>query len=274
MDHVDFGGFSGFELAPNGVDFIAISDRTKFISGKILREGPKQRIVGVEVDELIEARAPDGGKLGYNQRDTEGLALAPDGSLYVSVEGDGKIFLYKTPDAPAIALKSSVEFSKLISNGSLESLAIDEKGRIYTLPERYGQKFKLRLSLLGHVFGSAQLFPIWRYENGEWEQPFTFKVMGTFLPVGADFGPDGRLYILERNFHGAAGFQSRVRSFAVTHNALSNERVEFESFPGEYDNLEGIAVWRDQRGKIRLTMISDDNFQPSQKTEFVEYALD
>ena len=33
-------------------------------------------------------------------------------------------------------------------------------------------------------------------------------------------------------------------------------------------------VWRDDLGRIRLTMVSDDNFRFFQRTEFVEYALD
>lgn len=41
-----------------------------------------------------------------------------------------------------------------------------------------------------------------------------------------------------------------------------------------HDNLEGISVWQDPDGRIRLTMISDDNFMVFQRTEIVEYAVD
>ncbi|WP_299349376.1 hypothetical protein [uncultured Shimia sp.] len=43
-----------------------------------------------------------------------------------------------------------------------------------------------------------------------------------FDPVGADFGPDGRLFILERGFNGV-GFRSRVRRFDVTEGGAQNE---------------------------------------------------
>jgi hypothetical protein len=47
-----------------------------------------------------------------------------------------------------------------------------------------------------------------------------------------------------------------------------------ETVPRTHDNLEGIAVWRDAEGFIRLTMISDDNGRaPFQRTEFVEYRV-
>ena len=45
------------------------------------------------------------------------------------------------------------------------------------------------------------------------------------------------------------------------------------SAAGEHDNLEGIAVWRDRNGDIRITMISDDNYRAFQRTEFVEYRV-
>jgi hypothetical protein len=46
-----------------------------------------------------------------------------------------------------------------------------------------------------------------------------------------------------------------------------------ETATGTYDNLEGLAVWRDDAGAIRLTMISDDNFKSFQVTQFVEYRV-
>ncbi len=42
---------------------------------------------------------------------------------------------------------------------------------------------------------------------------------------------------------------------------------------GVHDNLEGIAVWRDDQGRMRLTMVSDDNFQFFQVSEIVEYVV-
>ena len=37
--------------------------------------------------------------------------------------------------------------------------------------------------------------------------------------------------------------------------------------------MEGISVWRDPHGRIRVTLISDDNFFPLQRTMFAEYLL-
>lgn len=90
--------------------------------------------------------------------------------------------------------------------------------------------------------------------------------------MGADIGPDGRFYLLEREFTGV-GFRSRVRRFDMSDTALTNEITLIESHLLRHDNLEGISVWRDAAGALRLTMISDDNFNFFQRTELVEYTV-
>ena len=92
---------------------------------------------------------------------------------------------------------------------------------------------------------------------------------GRFLPVGLDFGPDGNLYLLERDFAGV-GFRSRVRRFGPDGGA---EQTLLQTRTGQFDNLEGISVWRDRRGGLRLTMVSDDNFRFFQQTQIVEFRL-
>ncbi len=86
---------------------------------------------------------------------------------------------------------------------------------------------------------------------------------------GADVGPDGMLYVLERDF-AVFGFRSRVRRFA---RDGSDETVILESRTGQHDNLEGISVWRDAAGDIRITMVADDNFGAFQRNEIVDYRV-
>ena len=69
------------------------------------------------------------------------------------------------------------------------------------------------------------------------------------------------------------GFKSRIRRFDLGSSGFTNETVLLETAPGTYDNLEGISLWSDTGGRIRLTLVSDDNFFPFQKTQLVEFAL-
>ena len=116
-------------------------------------------------------------------------------------------------------------------------------------------------------------FDIFRYSDGRWDRLYKLSRSDGFLPVGADFGPDGRLYVLERSFHGISGFANRVRSFELGSATLHDEKVLLKTLPGTHDNLEGLAVWTTDAGNLRATMISDNNFNIFQRTEFVEYRL-
>ena len=252
----DFGGFSGLELSEDGTRFTAISDRTRIVTGRIERAGGK--ITGVVPDGPLRLlRGTNGEQQPLNLGDSEGLAIGADGRIYVSFEGVGRVAAYDTPDL-AIALPRPEAFDRLQSNSGLEALAIDAKGNLYALPERSGDL--------------TRPFPVWRFDGTRWGTAFHIPRRGGFLPVGADFGPAGRFYVLERVFTGYA-FRSRVRRFTLEQGQVIQEETLFQSVPLRHDNLEGLSVWRDGDGAIRLTMISDDNFNGLQRTELVEYTV-
>jgi len=256
-----FGGFSGIDLAPDGIGFLAITDRGHWTEGRILRDADG-RITGVESMGMHSLRGPDKAPLTGKAADAEGLARTPDGGLFVSFEGPARVWRYDDPDGAAISLSSHPDFRRLQINSALEALAIDEQGRIYTLPERSG--------------AMGRPFPVYRFANGAWDKRLGIPRRDGFLPVAADIGPDGRFYLLERDhtpWMGFWGFSSRIRSFQLGAEALSDERIVLQTRPGRHDNLEGLSVWRDDQGAIRLTMISDDNFIRFQRSEIVEYRI-
>jgi hypothetical protein len=251
-----FGGFSSLELTSDGENFVTTSDKGTIAGGHLVRRNG--RIVDV-LDPVFERLLGEGGKVQQHyETDAEGLAISADGSRYISYEGLHFILKY-APDGTVTRVKQPKAFRSFQRNSSLEALAIDAGGALFTMPERSG-----RLD---------RSFPIWRFRNGRWDQKLMLSRSGGFLVVGADFGPDGRLYILERNFGGLSGFSSRVRSFEVNENELNDDKELLVTTFGTHDNLEGISVWKNPEGNIRVTMISDDNFRLFQRTEFVEYRL-
>lgn len=253
------GGMSAIELDANGTRFAAISDRGAWTEGRLIRDGAGL-ITGIQAAPLQLLRGRGEHPLARLRADSEGLAIAPDGVAYVSFEGAARVLRYRTLGGPAENLPIPPAFRKMQFNSSLEALAVDAQGTLYTLPERSG--------------GKDRPFPVYRFRNGKWDQPFSLPRVGLFLPVAADFGPDGRLYLLERQFHGLMGFSNRVRRFAIRKGKASGGEILLQTRPGVHDNLEGLAVWRDADGAIRLTMISDDNFRFFfQRTEIVEYRV-
>lgn len=252
-----FGGFSGIEVDASGQGFIALSDRGNLVQGRLIRRDGQ--ISGVKLTDAFPVLNHRGTIPREQFRDSEGLAQAADGRLFISFEGAHRVWAYARPGGTAKRLPRHPDFKTMQRNSSLEALAIDARGRLYTLPERSG--------------ALARPFPVYRFAHGRWDRAFSIPRRGEFLPVGADFGPDGRFYLLERAYNGL-GFRSRVRRFDLTSGGFVAETTLLTSGNGTHDNLEGLAVWRDGAGKIRLTMISDDNFKFFQRTEIVEYVVD
>ncbi|WP_246098714.1 esterase-like activity of phytase family protein [Paracoccus laeviglucosivorans] len=258
MPHEDFGGFSAIEIEDDGTRFTALSDRATMRWGRIERgdDGRIAKMVPEGHTRLKDSRgrALKPGWVG----DSEGIAIGKDGKIWVSFEGLTRVARYDTHTSNATPLPRPQEFKKMQRNSSLEALAITDDGTLLTLPERSG------------ALGTP--FPVWRFRDGKWDQPFSIPRSGDWLAVGADMGPDGRFYLLERDFLGLLGFRTRVRRFDLGPDGFSNEQILLSSYPLQYDNLEGISVWEDEQG-IRLTMISDDNFSRLQRTELVEYRV-
>jgi len=258
LDLPGFGGFSGLEVTPDGAGFTALSDRGRYVTGTFLRDASGQ-ITGVEAGDIHALIPPSPGAWASYETDSEGLAIGPDGAAYVSFEGMHRVFRFTDLSRPAEPLPQHADFAGMIANASLEALAIAPDGALYTLPERSGQL--------------ARPFPIYRFADGAWTKVAALARTDEFMPVGADFGPDGKFYLLERRFSLIRGFAIRARRFDLSANGLAGEELLFESRAGRYYDLEGLAVWRDADGGIRLTMISDDNFSFLQSTEIVEYVV-
>ena len=258
-EHGKFGGFSGLEVSDDGAQFWTVSDGGVLALGRILRDPQTGAIIDASGFAPLALKSPDGEQTHDIWNDAEGLAVAGNGQIFASFEGIHRIWRYDVPGGDAVEFPPHPDFADLQNNSALEALAMDAAGTLFTLPERSGVL--------------SRPFPVYRYRDGEWDQPFAIERRPPFLPVGANFGPDGKLYLLERHLSGVFGFQSRVRRFVFSQDNVSGEEILFSSAVGEHDNLEGIAVWRAGNGDIRITMISDDNYRAFQRTEFVEYRL-
>ena len=256
-DAIWAGGFSGIELSPDGSAMTVITDRAGMVTARIERTG--DRITAIRQVRHVHLRSAAGSPLSGRLVDSEGLAVAPDGTLFVSFEGRARIARYDEIGGPAHHLPRPSEFDTLARNGALEALAIDARGRLYTLPER--------------GLDSAGAIPVHRWDGRRWSVPFSLPAQGRFRPVGADFGPDGRFYLLERSAS-PLGFRSRLRRWTLTETAATEETTLLTTAPGVHGNLEGVAIWRAADGMLRATMIADNNFLPVQRSELVEYLIE
>ncbi len=251
-----FGGFSAIDLAPDGLSFVALTDQGSLIRARMERD--KDKIATVHLQSRHKLRDQNNAPLEGRSSDAEGVVLRPDGGVCVSFEFTNQTWCMRSPkDLPQV-FPPHPDFRKLHPNRSLEALAIDPQGRLVVIPESTKPR--------------NRPFRVYRLEQGTWHQAFTLPRMGGFLPVGADFGPDGRLYLLEREAS-IIGFRARVRSWDIQGRHPTDERHHLETFYMRHGNLEGLSVWQDAEGRIRLTMVSDNNFLDILRTEIVEYAI-
>lgn len=239
-------GLSAIELDTDGRGFTAISDRGWLLRGEVIREAGVP--VAARITQRNRLRLPDGTWAG----DSEGLAIGRGGELIVSYEGKPPALRVHGPDGIEVqTLPLPPGFEDWPPNNGPEALAAGADGAIYIIPE------------------IADAAPVWRLKNGRWAQIMTLEMSRRYLPVGADIGPDGALYILERYFAGL-GFASQIRRLALDG---SSAQVMLHTELSQHGNLEGISVWRDGEGRIRATMVEDNNELPILPGGLVEYVL-
>jgi hypothetical protein len=85
------------------------------------------------------------------------------------------------------------------------------------------------------------------------------------------------LLVLERKFSWFAGVGIRIRRIAlksIAPGALVDGQAIFEADLGhEIDNMEGIDAHVTDAGETVLTLVSDDNFSPIQRTLLLQFTL-
>jgi hypothetical protein len=245
------GGFSAIEVSDDGGAFLLASDRGYLIRGAFGRTGGA--IQGLRAWKVLPLRMPPDVETTSGSLDVESLATIDD-ETFVSLEELNEVWRIAPETGETLERLHPAWAEDLPSNQSLEALAVAADGTLYSLPEK--------------AIGGA--YPVYRSKGGAWERAFVLPRRGGYQPVGADVGPDGWLYVLERDWTIPVVFRSRVRRVRLDG---TGEETLLETPTGKHDNLEGIAVWREAPGTLRLTLVSDDNYKWWQRTEFVEYRV-
>lgn len=254
-----FGGLSGFEIDAQGDHFWSISDTGVLFQGRLLRDSETRQLTGAEItsETLLQMDSPT-PRSEKALRDTEGLALAPNARLLVTTETVNRLLSFAAPGARPDR-SDLPDVGTNLSNRGFEALAVSQTGGIYVLPETSGS---LRTP-----------FPLLKRSTDQtWETVFEVPRSGNFRPVGADFGPDGNLYLLLRSFNGIA-FASRIARIRFSDETPMAYELLYASRYGQFDNLEGLAVWQVGPEDLRITAVSDNNFSPLQSTHIIEFSL-
>jgi len=261
-----FGGISAMRVAPDGADFVALSDRGFWLRGRIVYSG--SRPVGIADTVMAPVTVPGGER--SERLDTESLAEDRN-LLYVGIERENKIlrFNFRTKGFPSrprlVAVPQGIE--DLPNNQGLEAMVFVPRrsqrlsGTLVAFSER-------DLDSLGNL----KAFLIGGHSPGT----FTVKRTGGYDISDAALLPGGDILLLERQYsvlHGVAMRIRRIPLAEIKPGALVDGPPILETGRREeVDNMEALSVHRAPSGEIILTLMSDDNFSKIQRTLLLQFA--
>lgn len=244
---------SDLKLTGDG-GFVTVSDAGDLVRGDI-RLDASGRLIGLDHFRSRRLSLQDGRAISDKQDgDAEGLVVTPSGELLVSFERRHRIWNY----GPLSALKPqptpmrTPDFA-FTENDGMEGLAVAPQG--------------------WRVSGEA---------GGVWDCSSTRCTVVTAPPeasipdseyriTGLDRDPSGAgWFVVQRLYRAPIDMRARVRRMAPD-GTLGPILIELK-LPGTTDNFEGIAAER-RHGKTRLYILSDDNFNPAQRTLMLAFDL-
>jgi hypothetical protein len=265
----EFGGLSGLRVAPDGGGFLAISDKGRWFRGRIVYEA--ERPVGLADMEAAPALGRDGRPLAARGwYDTESIAQ-DGGTLYVGIERVNQIVRFDYGRGGLQARGEPIEvppgIRHLPNNKGLEALVFAPAGgplggTLLALSER---GLDAAGNLVAFLIGGAT------------PGSFTVRRLDDFDISDATLLPPDHILVLERRFTWTTGVAMRIRKIALADikpGAVVDGPALIEAdMRYQIDNMEGLAVHRTPAGETVLTMISDDNFSPLQRTVLLQFTL-
>jgi hypothetical protein len=265
----NFGGLSSIRVAPDGTNFLAITDKADWLRGRIVyRDG---RPVGITAAEMGPMLGPDGRAItARGWYDTEALTL--EGNIaYVALERVHRILRFDYGKDALLARAQTVpvppELAKLPSNRGIECLVTMPKGTPLA-----GALVAVSERSIDHE-GNIRGFLI----GGPKPGTFTVRRKDDFDIVDCALMASSDLLILERFFTWQKGVAMRIRRVPLTNivpGALLDGPSLIQADMGyQIDNMEGLSVHRVADGTIVLTLVSDDNFSIIQRTLLLQFAL-
>jgi hypothetical protein len=228
----------------DGTELTAVSDEGDLLKARIVLDG-EGRLAGLTDARISPLAGLDGKPLpGKLEADAEGLALMANGDLLVSFEQRHRIWLYPAGGAPPRPAPSpEADFP---ANGGMEALGPDP----FAGPDAY-------------VAGGEESGQTWncRLSTGCTPGPVVAKP-SEFGLVALTRLSESRTAWLLRAWDPLRG--SRV-TLAIREGEREVGRLDLAR-PYTVDNFEALAVTPGPNGATRFYLLSDDNFQSSQRT--------
>ncbi|RMD86743.1 MAG: hypothetical protein D6807_09165 [Alphaproteobacteria bacterium] len=269
-DRPEFGGFSGLAVDDAGTHILALSDGAFWLSARLHLEDSLP--VGITDAWMAPLRGPNGPLVAKEDRDAEALIGVPGGFI-VAFEHHQRLLFYPDTapwqDVPTLLhqhgerVQVPAQVLDNPPNGGLEAGVRLADGRLLLFSEERSAGPGLKRAWLLDPDGRAAAL--------------AYAAPKGFGATAAARLPEGDILLLLRNFtrvRGVTVLLHRIPAGAVAADSvLRGEELARLAPPLTVDNLEGLAVRRDGTGRTLLYLISDDNFNPLQRTMLLVFAL-
>lgn len=252
----NFGGYSALIVAPDGIGFIAGSDRQHYLSGQFIRDAAGH-ISGAKDVTHWPVLLGTITTVSRFQGDLEGLTRLSDGRIGMAFENYGRLQIMDAPGDVPKSLHPWDMFEPSFGNEMFEAIA--------TLP---GDQL---LAIFQHDLRRDDQTPAYLYDGTKVQGPMPFPLTPGFDVSGADLGPDGCLYVLERRYGLVSGFQFQLIRMHPQDWAAPRQML-YRSRPMSLGNGEAVSIWKTPTGLV-ATIITDNGFPPMQPTRIIELAL-
>ncbi len=263
----DFGGLSGIEFRTDQNKFIIITDKARFITGKIIREDSK--ISEIKNATLTRTRNSKGKIItGAEDKDSEAITITQDGQIILGYERNDRIAVFNEKKKKLIQDKRSEKIDlnsyDFPNNKGIEAVALSNVSKtLFVFAEHALNK---EGNHRGFIVKNNAITEI------------AIEVPNGYSITDAALLPNDELIILERYYSFFTGPSMRIRRFPKTSDILPEAVLKgktiFEANSQyEIDNMEGMAITQMADGSNRLTLVSDDNFSKNQRTLLLEFKL-
>ncbi len=265
-----FGGFSGLIVSPDGARLLAVTDRGHWFTADILQE--KGKIEGLVNTYLSPIRDWRGLELVDGENDAEALELLPGGSgVLVAFEGWSRLWRYPSEimqsyqpvfSIMAQPMQTPKALEDLPRNGGIEAMTYLDENRLMLLAER------------GEDENGTHKGWLWDQKEA---QAFGYQVEQGFHPSDMAMLPGGDLLVLLRSFSPLSGLAVKLEKLSISGvgEGVVLEGQEIARFrpPINIDNMEALAVRRDENGRTMLYLLSDNNFNALQRTLLMVFEM-
>lgn len=267
-----FGGLSGLLVEGDGTRLIAVTDIGYWLTAQLSYDaaGNLAGISDVHMSPVLD-RTGDSVAGSKKLGDAEGLTRLSDGRLAVSFERTHRVWAYDVEThgfaAPAQPVAIHPELRHAVNNKGLEA--------IVQLPDR------TLLAITEATMSSDDHIVGWHVDVEE-SRRIALKRVNPFDLTDMALLPNGDVLTLERRYSTLGGVGAQIRLIEVedlfardgANDTALDGPILYRSSAGQtVDNMEGLATLVTPQGKQMVFLVSDDNFNPLQRTLLLMFEL-